>query len=700
MNISKKWPLSVLLMLLFFWSKGFATEVIPVNKELAGKYLGKYIEYLEDKEGKLNFSQVSSKQFSNQFMQGAGDVLFFGITHLTHWLKVSVKNEDGGSDWLLLLDFLQNEYIDVYDLESGDTSPIFQTGFLRPFSTKTLSTCIPYAFPIKFGKNVTHTFFIRIVSDRTKIIPLTFKKSEVVWQEESSHNLGYGIYFGILFGLLLYNLFLFFGLRDKAYLYYILSVLSSIMVFSTTSGHVFHYILPNHPYLGRMLIELGSAFLAVFAALFALNFLKIKEYSKWLAKILQFMVAVGLLSVPLMFLIDVIIIQAILYNLLSLLIPVLLISGIVSYRRGNRYAGFYIIAWLGYMIGGILILFRDQSILPFNFLTTHGVEIGSAMEVILLSLALSKRYQLFKKEKEEATLYALKVTKEANENLEQKVHERTIKLEETLTNLKETQVELVQAEKMASLGQLTAGVAHEINNPINFISGSISPLRRDINDLVQVITQYESLIPEDKKSQVEQIKKNTDYIFAIKEIDTLLSGIQGGTDRTAEIVKNLRSFTRLDEQDKKKVDIHEGLNATLSILSDRLGNRITIDKDYGVLPEVYCSARNINQVFEIVLMNAIQSINGLGLISIKTYVKENSICISISDSGVGIPSTNMNKIFEPFFTTRDVGGGKGLGLSTAYSIIHQHNGSIEVESEVGKGSTFIISLPVAGSIEL
>ena len=280
-----------------------------------------------------------------------------------------------------------------------------------------------------------------------------------------------------------------------------------------------------------------------------------------------------------------------------------------------------------------------------------------------------------------------------NEALENQKSE----LEFTLENLRLAQSQLIQSEKMASVGVLTAGIAHELNNPINFVSGNVSPLRRDVNDLFSIIKKYDDIIEakeiQDEFSDVDALKDRVDYSFLIKEIINLLKGIEEGALRSSQIVKGLRSFSRLDEEKCQLYDIHEGIDSSLILLHNKIKNRIKVHKDYGDFDQVECYPSKFNQVIMNILTNSLQAIEGNGEIIIQTTGSDLGIKIIIKDSGKGMTPEVKEHIFEPFFTTKDVGKGTGLGLSISFGIIEQHHGNIDVISEPGKGSEFIISLP-------
>jgi two-component system NtrC family sensor kinase len=270
-------------------------------------------------------------------------------------------------------------------------------------------------------------------------------------------------------------------------------------------------------------------------------------------------------------------------------------------------------------------------------------------------------------------------------------------LQKTLENLKQAQSQLVQSEKMASLGQLVAGIAHEINNPVNFISAGVESLSTNLDEIRQVLDIYHKITSgnvSEKLREIEELKVKVEYKEAIREINQLIESIKNGTKRTTEIVRGLRTFSRLDEDILKMADIHEGLDSTLILLHNRYKNRIEVVRDYTNLPLVECYPGQLNQVFMNILSNAIDAIEDKGIITITTSKSNGSIQVSIKDSGHGIPHDIREKIFDPFYTTKGVGKGTGLGLSISQSIIEKHKGTIKVKSETEKGTEFVISFPV------
>ena len=289
-------------------------------------------------------------------------------------------------------------------------------------------------------------------------------------------------------------------------------------------------------------------------------------------------------------------------------------------------------------------------------------------------------------------------------SLEQKVMDRThelskinLQLKRANQEIKETQSMVVYNEKMRSLGQLVAGVAHELNNPINFIYGNLLHLKNYTNNLIEIINKYEVIqkqLSEDKFEEVEKLKEELEYEFIVEDVGSLLKSCYDGAERSKQIIIDLKNFSRLDEAMVKEVDLHEGINSALNILDSKYKDRVTVHKQYGTIPQVMCYAGQVNQVFMNVLDNAAQAIDGNGNVYVRTKVVDQDVVIEFEDTGPGIDAEVIPKIFDPFFTTKPVGEGTGLGLSICYKIIKSHNGKMEVESEKGKGTKFIIKLPI------
>jgi signal transduction histidine kinase len=466
-----------------------------------------------------------------------------------------------------------------------------------------------------------------------------------------------------------------------------------------------------------MLTFLG-AMSAIGSVMFVQYFLSTKVHTPKLHALLNFIMIAEVIAIALLF----IGYAEVSYNMVNAIAALGAVSifatAIVVYRKNRKPASFFLIAWSIFLFSVIVFVLKDFDVFPYNFFTVHSVQIGSALEAILLSFALADRINILKKEKDQSRLTALRIAKEnsriikeQNVLLEIKVKERTEELihknEElntTLEDLQEAQMQLVESEKMASLGQLTAGIAHEINNPINFVTGNIGPLKRDVEILFHTINLLEDLntqniSDEEKVKKAEAYKEEQDFDYLKIEISHLLKGINEGASRTAEIVKSLRIFSRLDEDDLKLADMNEGLESTITIVNNLL-SKIKVTKHLNKLPLVNCYPGKLNQVFLNIISNGLFAIDQKfgdaegGELTVETALSGENVIIKITDNGTGMTEQTKHKIFEPFFTTKDVGQGTGLGMSIAFNTIQKHNGNINVDTTPGEGSTFTLTIPV------
>jgi two-component system NtrC family sensor kinase len=275
-------------------------------------------------------------------------------------------------------------------------------------------------------------------------------------------------------------------------------------------------------------------------------------------------------------------------------------------------------------------------------------------------------------------------------------------LEKAYRDLQTAHSQMLQQEKMASIGQLAAGVAHEINNPLAFIISNLGTFEEYSRELAEFHRAQETplrnlaaeLPGNDALMELNRLRETSDIEFILDDIKQIVAESLDGGTRMKEIVQNLKSFARLDEEEYKMADLNQGLENTLNIVWNELKYKATITKSYGNLPETMCNPGQLNQVFMNLLINAAQAIEHKGQIDIKTRQEADAVIIEIADTGCGIPADKLNRIFEPFFTTKEVGKGTGLGLSIAYDIVEKHGGEIAVQSRPGHGSRFTVSLPI------
>ena len=279
-----------------------------------------------------------------------------------------------------------------------------------------------------------------------------------------------------------------------------------------------------------------------------------------------------------------------------------------------------------------------------------------------------------------------------NEVLEEKVNEKVIELQQA-------HEQLMQSDKMASIGQLAAGVAHEINNPIGYVNSNLSTLERYTANLLEVFDAYQAIEPQlDSESKslekLADLKRKVDMEYIRNDITNLIEESREGIKRVKKIIQDLKDFSHIDDDEWQHVELHDGLDSTLNIVHNEIKYKAEVIKEYGNIPAIDCIPSQVNQVFMNLLVNAAQAIDEKGVITIRTHEEDDMVWVEIADTGKGIDPKNIKKIFDPFFTTKPVGKGTGLGLSIAYGILHEHGGDIRIESSPAQGTRVLLELPV------
>ncbi|WP_445368898.1 ATP-binding protein [Methylomonas sp. BW4-1] len=303
--------------------------------------------------------------------------------------------------------------------------------------------------------------------------------------------------------------------------------------------------------------------------------------------------------------------------------------------------------------------------------------------------------------------------RDSRDELEEQVRKRTESLqmantqllaekarqEELIRQLEETQMQLLQSEKMASIGQLAAGVAHEINNPIGFVNSNLSTLQEYVDGMLALLAAYERIegsLVNEALQNITHLKQEINIGYLREDIGDLLAESLDGLQRVRRIVKDLKDFSHVGELEQQSANLEAGLDSTLNVVWNEIKYKADVVKEYGGIPEINCIASQLNQVFMNLLINAVQAIEDHGRITLRTAYDEQNVWVEVEDTGKGIKPEQLGKIFDPFFTTKSVGMGTGLGLSLSYGIVKKHNGRIEVKSELGKGTCFRVCLPRAG----
>ncbi len=697
-----------------------AQEAIEYTPAMAEKYIGKHVQTFSDRERTLTFEDV--RQRPELFRPHDHEVPNFGVSPANNWVKFEVSNQTDDEDLVLNLAYPVLDRVTLYIVRDGhaDSTDVQKRNSIGERSYK--HQFFLFDIPVKKGETVT--CYLRVTSNKQVLVPLSLNTHHGVVPSLTLSDTLSGLYLGIMIVMLLYNLFIYFSARDRHYLDYVHYIFWVTATQAALLGYLHRFFWSGNAWLVENMLTFAGAMSGIATVIFAKSFLHAREHAPRLNNVLNLIIAGDLAAV--VFVLAGYPLEA--YQTVNVTAglgsPLVLFTAIVIYRQHYRPAKYFLYAWTVFLASVLVFVLKDYGILPYNLFTIHAVQIGSALEAVLLSFALANKINILKKEKEASQAEALEAAKEneriireQNVLLEHKVTERTVELRDAneglnqaLVNLKQAQTQLVESEKMASLGQLTAGIAHEINNPINFVTSNVTPLRRDVDMLLDAVRTIEEVgLSEatlaEKQQRIEAYKEELDFDYLKIEINHLLKGIHEGATRTAEIVKGLRIFSRVDEDDLKRADINEGIESTLVIANNLLENRIEIVRDFEQLPLIECYPGKLNQVFLNIISNAVHAINKRhgehagGEVTITTRVVDESVTVSIRDNGTGMDEKTQHKIFEPFFTTKEVGEGTGLGMSITYNTIRKHNGQIAIRSEVGVGTEFLLTLPIIHQIQ-
>lgn len=674
------------------------------------------MEYLLDPTDTLQLAHVMSQ---GQFKPVDKQIPTFPITTDVVWLRFTVTNQTQEGHLKMDITYPILDEIDFYYSGGDGNYNVVESGDLRPFKKRPFNHQ-NFVFDLNVPAGATRTFFLRIQTKEPILVPAYIGTEKEILNELNKDDLFLALYIGVILVMFFYNIFIFFTTRDWSYFYYIFYIATVGFTQICLQGFGYRYWWHDNRWFTEQSVQWGGVLSGLGVLLFVKNFLHVRSKAPWADKVFWFFI----LAYSATFFIALSGQLSMAYNIIDLLalsvVVFILIFGLIrAIKFKERLARIFLFAWIVFIVSIMIFVLKDVGIIPYNIFTSHILLIGSAVEVVLLSFALADKINTYKKEKEESQAQALqaslvneKLVREQNVVLEERVAQRTQQLLETnndlntaLVSLKDTQAQLVEKEKMASLGQLTAGIAHEINNPINFVTSNIKPLKLDIEDIKTLLSKYEQLEKQPDLQpafkEITAFKKEIDIGYIHEEITSLLKGIEDGAFRTAEIVKGLRTFSRLDESDVKFVDLHEGLDSTLVLLRNSIPQNVKVIRNYGELPKVECYAGKVNQVFMNIITNALNAIKDNGKNSheeeclvITTSQEKGMACISIKDSGTGMAPEVKEKIFEPFFTTKDVGEGTGLGLSIVFNIIEKHKGHITVNTAPNEGAEFIIYLPL------
>jgi signal transduction histidine kinase len=615
-----------------------------------------------DSLGVIDFNQVMDSSFQYHFKPSGTGSLTFGYLNKPIWIKLKLSNQAIGTQWYLEIPAPYLEFVHFYQKQSGKWVKN-SSGYYLPHSDKEISHTA-FSYLLDFDGGAQGEVFIRVTGSSPKNIPLFVLEKEKFLEKSRLEDVGYGIFFGVLLVMILFNLVIFLTLKDLNYLIYVCIICCTFSIFSAASGYGGKFLWPNYPDVNFYAGRLSLGIMVILISIFSRRFLETKRYSKTMDFVL-------LLLIPLAVLATVLVATEVMSsagnNLMSVATPIFLISGIVCWVKGNKNAQFFVAAWAVYLIGGLSLTLRNSGILPYNFWTTHLAEVGAACETFLIALALSSRYTRLKKENEEAQLSLIdqlqknqKLQQQATADLETKVNERTQEI-------------LQQNEKLSKLNllkdKLFTIVSHDLKSPLSQLSGALYLVERDM------------ITKEEIKDLMPKIRRN------LANNENFLSELLAWTRSQLEGEKISLTYFNLKNATDEIVRL---------ILPQAEAKKIEVSSQLKDNTIVYADVEMIKTVIRNLMVNAIKFTETNGSIEIFVKVTNDTTTYYVKDTGKGIEDSLKGNLFTMHVQSmRGTANekGTGLGLLICKDFVESNGGTIWVEGKPNEGSIFAFTIP-------
>ena len=627
-----------------------------------GEYpLGLHLEIFEDVNGGHTIDTIINSNLDNLFVQSDDNVPNFGFSSSAYWVRFEVKNvSNADTKWLLRVAYPLLDKIDFFEQNNIGEYSKRSTGDYLPFSSREIKNRT-FLFHLSLFPGETKVYYLRFETQSTMQFPLTIESMNTFIRVDHEEQYAFGIYYGIMLVMTLYNLFLFLGVRDRIYLYYVLYVVFYSFMQMTINGLAYEYLWPNSPHWASVALVFFVGFVGISVLSFSQTLLKTKKNLPRFHKALTMFKWVGVILVIMsqLFRYEISVKFCVAYAVF--IPPFLMWIGILSLRQGHYVARYFLLAWVFLLCGMSTFALKAAGFLPSMFITEYGVQIGSALEVLLLSIALADRINREKKEK----IIAQKEAMDAQQELLNANEKAFLAQKEALDNL--TKMDKLKDEFLAN-------TSHELRTPLNGIIGII-----------------DSLI---------------DGVTGKLSSDTLnnLRMVVQSAKRLSNLVNDILDFSKMKNKDLvlnlKPVDIRSIAQFVIS-MSQTLKGEKDLDLVFDIsedVPMVSADEDRLEQILQNLLGNSIKFTH-TGEIRLSAFVREYNLVVVLSDTGIGIPKDKQKSVFDSFeqvdgSTAREYGG-TGLGLSVTKKLVELHNGSIWLESEEGVGSTFFFTLPIS-----
>ncbi|MBK9625498.1 MAG: hypothetical protein IPO38_13640 [Rhodocyclaceae bacterium] len=682
--------LSLLSGLMLLSALTFADDRVLDVGQIGGEpaVLTRYFDVLEDPGGQMTLADVQQPEIAARF--GApplpAESLNFGLSASAFWLRLKVRNLSGrASDQLLEIAYPRLFRVDFYGLSPGLPDRIIKSGYAEPFASRLYKHRF-FIFPVSMSAQGEQTIYLRIESRTSVEIPAKLWNRNAFHIHERIDYTAQAAFFGMAVAMLLFNLLLLISLRDRGYLYYILFVGSNVLAVASSTGLGIEYLWGDAPAWSTISFAVAAHLCAIFLVAFMRHMIGTETLLPRSDKALKAVIAINAAACAVTLFTYQIAMTLVMVIVSAVLIVVVALMGCFKRQRG---AYIFTAAFLMLLLGVIVLALRILGVLPTNFITVTGIQLGAAVEMIFLAFALADRFHVIRAEKEKAQAQIVESLRSSERLLEARVEERTAELSATVARLQQTQDDLVHAEKLASLGSLVAGVSHELNTPIGNALTTASTLQDDAKDFQRAVAEGGI-----KRSTLDGFVQRSVDMSALlvrscyRAAHLISSFKQVAVDQTSEQQRRFDLLTLIEDNVASLQPSFKG--AAWTIVVDVPGG-ISCNSYPGPLGQVLVN------LIQNAAVHAFESAQA-GLLRISATADASMVEIVVSDNGAGMSKETLERIFEPFFTTKLGKGGSGLGLVICRNIVTGVlGGQLIATSQPGAGSQFTIKFPpVAG----
>ena len=679
--------LGLLCSLMLFCTSSFAADEVLEAGQIGDEpvFLTEYFDVLEDTGRQMSLADVQTADIAARFTRPhlSSQSLNFGLSTSAYWLRLKLRNSsDHTLDQLLEISYPRLIRVDFFRISQGMPDQVIESGYAKPFASRAYKHRF-FVFPVALPAQSEQVIYLRVESRTSVEVPAKLWNRSAFHIHERIDYMMQAAYFGMAAAMLLFNLLLLISLRDRGYLFYIMFVASVALSIASLTGVGIEYVWGNVPAWTTISFAIAAHLCAIFLVAFMRHMMGTATLLPRSDKVLKASIAINVVA-GLVTLFS----YQIVLTLVIVIVNAFLILGIavVSCFKKQRSAYIFLAAFMLLLMGVIVLAMRILGILPTNFLTVNGVQIGAAIEMIVLAFALADRFHVIRAEKERAQAQIVDSLRSSERSLETRVEERTAELTATVARLQQTQNDLVQAEKLASLGSLVAGVSHELNTPIGNALTTASTLQDDAKDFQRTVSEGGV-----RRSALDGFLQRSVDMSALlvrscyRAAHLISSFKQVAVDQTSELQRQFDLLTLIQDNVASLQPSFRGAAWT-----------ITVDVPSGINCNSYPGP--LGQVLVNLIQNAgIHAFEpgATGHLNISASADADSVEIVLADNGHGMSEETLEHVFEPFFTTRLGKGGSGLGLAICRNIVTGIlGGQLTATSQLGVGSQFILRIPI------